>query len=445
MTDTLFACEPSMPGEGQPEPKPGPRVLRANRTQLEFRPVDLEGLLPADHRARLVWEFVAGLDLRPLYEAMRAVDGHAGRPAIDPAILMALWLYATVEAVGSARALERLCEQHDAYRWICGGVAVNYHTLADFRVGQGEVLDRVLTQSVAALLTTGQVRLQRVAQDGVRVRASAGTGSFRRAPRLQAALAEAAAQVAALRAEVDADPAATTRRQAAARERAARERQARVQAALLALPALEAQAARRAKKDGKPPKVVRASTTDPEARVMKMADGGFRPAFNVQLAAETTSQLIVGVEVSNAGTDHGQLAPMMGQVQQRYGRTPEAVLADGGYVALDDIRMLARPEVGCRVYMPPSTGAKPAGQPLWRADDALIAEWRQRMATPEAAEIYRQRAATIECVNALARNRGLQRFLMRGLRRVRSAVLWFALAHNLMRTVTLGRLQPAAA
>ena len=178
---------------------------------------------------------------------------------------------------------------------------------------------------------------------------------------------------------------------------------------------------------------------------MKMADGGFRPAFNVQLAADTASQLIVGVEVSNAGTDHGQLAPMMGQVQQRYGRTPEAVLADGGYVALDDIRMLARPEVGCRVYVPPATGAKPADQPLWRADDALIAEWRQRMGTPEAAEIYKQRAATIECVNALARNRGLQRFLMRGLRRVRSAVLWFALAHNLMRTVTLRRLQPAAA
>lgn len=407
--------------------------------------MDLEGVLPADHRARLVWEFVQGLDLRPLYETIRAVEGHAGRPAIDPAIVLALWLYATVEAVGSARALERLCEQHDAYRWICGGVAVNYHTLADFRVGQGEALDRLLTQSVAALLATGQVQLPRVAQDGVRVRANAGTGSFRRAPRLQAALATAEAHVAALRQEVDADPAATTRRQAAAQARAARERHARVQAALNELPALEAQAARRAKKDGTAPKAVRVSTTDPEARVMKMADGGFRPAFNVQLAADTASQLIVGVEVTNAGTDHGQLAPMMAQVQQRYGRMPEAVLADGGYVALDDIRALAQPEVGCAVYAPPPTVAKQAGQALWRADDAPIAEWRQRMGTPAAAEIYKQRAATIECVNALARNRGLQRLLVRGVRRARSVVLWLALAHNLMRTVTLRRPQPAAA
>jgi transposase len=445
MTDTLFASEPSTPGEDRPEPKAEPRVLRANRTQLEFRPVDLEGLLPADHRARVVWEFVEGLDLRPLYQAIRAVDGHAGRPAIDPAILTALWLYATVEAVGSARALERLCEQHDAYRWICGGVSVNYHTLADFRVGQGEVLDCLLTQSVAALLATGQVRLQRVAQDGVRVRANAGTGSFRRAPRLQAALAAAEVHVAALRAEVDADPAATSRRQAAARERAARERRARVQAALNELPALKAQAARRAKKDGTAPKAVRASTTDAEARVMKMADGGYRPALNVQLAADTASQLIVGVAVTNAGTDHGQLAPMMAQVQQRYGRTPEAVLADGGYVALDDIRALEQREGGCCVYAPPPTVAKPLGQPLWRADDAPIAAWRQRMGTPEAAEIYKQRAATIECVNALARNRGLQRLLVRGLRRARAVALWFALAHNLMRTVTLRRLQPAAA
>ena len=420
-----------------------PRVLRPNRTQLEWRPVDLEGVLPADHRARAVWEFVEGLDLGPLYQGIRAVEGHAGRPAIDPAILMAVWLYATLEAVGSARALERLCEHHDAYRWLCGGVAVNYHTLASFRVGHGAVLEQLLTHSVAALMAAGQVPLERIAQDGVRVRASAGRGSFRRRPRLAAALAEAEAHVAALRREVEEDPAATTRRQRAARERAARERQARVQAALAELPALEAHAARRAKKDGQAPRAVRASTTDPQARVMKMADGGFRPAFNVQLAADTASQLIVGVAVTNAGTDQGQLAPMLEGIQRRYGRTPAAVLADGGYVALEDIRAVGQRAEGCRVYAPPPAAPTRAGRPLWRADDATIAEWRQRMRTPEAAEIYKERAATIECVNALARNRGLQRFLVRGVERVRAVVLWLALAHNLLRAVTLPRLRPA--
>jgi transposase/IS5 family transposase len=443
MSDLRGSSERARQGGAVLDPSVAPRVLRPNRTQLEWRPMDLEGMLPADHRARVVWEFVEGLDLGPLYQAIRAVEGHAGRPAIDPAILMAVWLYATLEAVGSARALERLCEHHDAYRWLCGGVSVNYHTLASFRVGHGAVLEQLLTHSVAALMAAGQVSLARIAQDGVRVRASAGRGSFRRRPRLEAGLAAAEAHVAALRREVDEDPAATTRRQRAARERAARERQARVQAALAELPALEAYAARRAKKDGRAPRAVRASTTDPEARVMKMADGGFRPAFNVQLAADTASQLIVGVAVTNAGTDQGQLAPMLEGMQRRYGRTPAAVLADGGYVALEDIRAVGQRAEGCRVYAPPPAAPTRAGRPLWRADDATIAEWRQRMCTPEAAQIYKERAATIECVNALARNRGLQRFLVRGVERVRAVVLWLALAHNLLRAVSLPRLHPA--
>src|SRR5712692_6685955 len=138
-----------------PEMQAEPRLQRPNRAQLELRAVDLEGLLPADHRARVVWEFVEGLDLASLYAAIKAVEGHAGRPPIDPAILMAVWLYATVEGVGSARAIARLCEEHDAYRWLCGGVSVNYHTLADFRVGHPELLDGLLTTSVAALLAEG--------------------------------------------------------------------------------------------------------------------------------------------------------------------------------------------------------------------------------------------------------------------------------------------------
>ena len=240
MTDTLFPLPPPSADANKAETPEEPRVLRPNREQLQLRAVDLEGLLPADHRARVVWQFVMGVDLGPLYAQIRAVEGHSGRPAIDPAILMALWLYATLEGVGSARAIARLCEEHDAYRWICGGVGVNYHTLADFRVEPGDYLDGLLTSSVASLLAEGLVTLTRVAQDGVRVRATAGAASFRRRERLAQYLAEATEQVEALRAEVHDDPAATARRQEAARQRAATELRQRVEKALAQLPEVEA-------------------------------------------------------------------------------------------------------------------------------------------------------------------------------------------------------------
>lgn len=274
-----------------------PRLQRADREQVELRPTHLDALLPADHRARAVWDFVQGLDLSPLHDRIRAVEGHPGRPPIDPAILAALWLYATLEGVGSARALARLVDEHDAYRWIAGGVGVNHHTLADFRVADPDVLDGILTTSVAALAADGLVTLGRVALDGMRVRAAAGDGSFRRQDTLERALEDAEARVAALRAELEDDPAATSRRVVAARTRAARERAERVRAALGRLPALEA-ARRRARR---PPVEQRASTTDPDARVMKLADGGYRPALNAQLATDVASGVIVGVDVIGIG------------------------------------------------------------------------------------------------------------------------------------------------
>jgi len=299
MSDILFPLPPAGK-DRDPGVLPLPRVERPNRAQLELRSVDLDGLLPADHRARLVWDFVEGLDLAPLYAAIRAVEGGAGRPAIDPAILTALWLYATLEGVGSARALDRLCDQHDAYRWLAGGVSVNYHTLADFRVAHAEVLDALLTRSVATLMAEGLVTLTRVAQDGVRVRASAGAASFRGRDRLQHYLDEADTQVRALRQELDEDPAATSRRQAAARTRAAQERRARVQKALEQLADVEAQH-RNAHDSAAHRRTARASTTDPEARVMKMADGGFRPAFNPTPAPRFACSFDRGVFRHRAG------------------------------------------------------------------------------------------------------------------------------------------------
>jgi transposase len=432
--DTLFALQDSpKPERGEAEVPQAPRVLTANRSQVELRPVDLEALLPADHRARLVWQFVEALDLSELYGQIRAVEGHAGRPAIDPKILLALWLYATLEGVGSARALARLCEQHDAYRWIVGGVSVNAHTLADFRVGQVEVIDRLLTQSVAALLKAGAVTLERVAQDGMRVRASAGAASFRRGKTLKRCLREAKAQVEALRRELEADPAATERRQQAARQRAAEERKRRLEKALAVLPEV-AQKKPAAEREEK----ARVSTTDPEARVMKMADGGYRPAYNAQLATDTGSQVIVGVEVTDAGTDQGQLGEMRAQLRDRYGREPEAMLVDGGFAKLEEIEVAHA--AGCVVYAPlvqPRDASRDPYQPLPR-DGPGVAAWRVRMGTEEAKAIYKQRAATAECVNALARNRGLRQLPVRGRIKAKAILLWQALAQNLMRSFALG-------
>ena len=425
-----------IPAPPPPEPAPlgPPRLRQADRQQVVMRTASLDSLLPEEHRARVAWEYVQGLDLAPLYEGIRSVEGRAGRDATDPRILLALWVYATLDGVGSARQLARLCEDHVAYQWICGGVSMNYHTLSDFRVGHPEFLDHLLTQSVATLMHEGLVTLDRVAQDGMRVRASAGAASFRRRKTLEECQAEAKEQVEALAKELEEDPASSNRRQDAARRRAARERSERIQQALAELAEIEA------KKKAEEKDKVRVSTTEPGTRVMKMGDGGFRPAHNVEFATDTESQVIAGVDVVNTGSDQGQMPPMVEQLEERYDKTPGEVLVDGGFAKHADIETVSAGEAGTKVYAPVPKPKKDSDrdphQPL-AGDSQTIAEWRVRMGTPEAKEIYKERASTAECVNAISRNRGLRQFLVRGLRKVRAVVLWFAIAHNLMRAVAL--------
>lgn len=422
-----------------PPPEPAsvglPRLRRADRHQVGIRLASLDSLLSDDHRARVVWEYVQGADLSPLHEGIRSVEGRAGRDATDPRILLSLWLYATLEGVGSARQLARLCEEHVAYQWIAGGVSMNYHTLSDFRVAYPEFLDHLLTQSVATLMHEGLVTLDRVAQDGMRVRASAGAASFRRRKTLEECQAEAKEQVDALAKELEGDPSSSNRRQDAARRRAARERSEGIRKALAELAEIEV------KKKGEEEKAkARASTTDPEARVMKMGDGGFRPAHNVQFATDTQSQVIAGVDVVNTGSDQGQMSPMVEQLEERYDKTPGEVLVDGGFAKHEDIEKVSTLEGGTKVYAPVPKPKKDSDrdphQPL-PGDSQTIAEWRVRMGTPEAKKIYKDRASTAECVNAISRNRGMRQFLVRGLEKVRAVALWFAIAHNLMRSVTL--------
>jgi transposase len=430
-------------------PMRAPRLRKAERRQVSLRSVSLEDLLPADHRARFVWSFAERLDLSALYGAVKAVEGHPGHPPADPRILLALWLYATVEGVGSARELDRLCREHIGFEWLCGGVGMNHTTLAEFRVAHGAVLERLLADSFAAMLKTGHASLARVAQDGMRVRAAAGAASFRRRASLERCRAEAAAEVARLRAELEADPGALSRRQAAARQRAAADRERRVEAALAVAEQLAAKRQadrpspdedppgpedRPADGTAKPPPAPRVSTTDAAARVMKMPDGGFRPAFNLGFASDPRSGMIAAVTLDNRGSDKGQLRPMSERLAAAYGQRPGEHLADGGFAKLADIEALAA--AGVVVFAPvpkPRDAARGPHAPR-QGDGPGVAAWRRRMGGEAAKAIYKERAATAECANAQCRNRGLLRFLVRGIEKARTVGLWHALAHNMVCT-----------
>jgi transposase len=405
----------------------------------------------------MVWNFVEGLDVSALVAAVKAVEGRPGHPPADPRILLALWLYATADGVGSARELARLCDEHIAYQWLCGGVGMNAKTLADFRVGHGEVLERLLVDSFTALVRAGVASLDRVAQDGMRVRAAAGAASFRRQATLQECRRQAEAAVRDLRAELERDPATASRRQAAARQRAAADRERRVREALAVTEDLRAEEAEKARKAAeraaeaareepagpappgkrakdKRPKEPRGSTTDPQARVMKMADGGFRPAYNVQFACDTTSGAIAKVSVDNVGSDMGKMAPMSEALAGDYGQRPRQHLADGGFAKLADITALA--QAGVETFLPvptPRNAERDRYAPL-PGDPPEVAAWRERMNTDDAKAIYKERASTVECANAQARNHGLTRFLVRGLEAVTATALWHALAQNMFCT-----------
>ncbi len=442
--------------EGLPEqrapdrPRGKPRLQEPQRDTIELRAVDLDSLVASDDPVRDVWAYVGTLDLTRLYSRIEAREGEPGRPPITPKLLVALWLYATLRGVGSARELERQCEREIGFQWLCGGVSVNRHTLADFRVDNGALLDRLLSESVAVLIKEGLVRLDRLSLDGLRVRAAAGAKSFHRGDRLKQCLKKATKLVALLRHELDDDPGTQERRRHAAQQRAAADRVARIKAAQRRHKALQEERDRREKTNAgqtKKQKEPRASTTDPEARVMKMPDGGFRPAYNGQLIAEPTSGIILGVAVDTTGSDHGWVKPMVQQVKKRFGRAPRELLVDGGFSNAADIEWAARPSNGAvAVFMAPTRnkhGSDPY-RPRDR-DGPGVAAWRDRMASAAGQRTYRLRSLH-ECINAHLRQRRLSQVTVRGKAKVRTIFLWHALAHNLARACALRRaILPAAA
>lgn len=416
------------------------RTQRPQRRQIEYRDLSLDQWLDEDHRVRYVWQYVESLDLSELYDGIKAVQGNVGRRPIDPQILFALWLFATIEGVTAARQIAELTTQHIAYMWICGHVSVNHHTLSDFRVDHGELLERLMIDSIAVLMDQELITLETVGQDGMRVRANAGTSSFRRKPTLEARLKEAESHVEQLRQQREDDESGDKRRSKAARDRAAKEKSLRIKAAIKQLDEVNKSRA----KNGRDSENTRASTTDPDARRMKMGDGGFRPALNVQFASDGDTRIIVGVDVTQSGSDAGQMSPMHDNLVENYEKNPENYLVDGPYATISDVTKLEKSGTKVHAPLPREQKQLDAGEDPYarkKRDTDAMASFRQRMKTDEAKERYKQRPSIAEFPNAECRNRGLIQFRVRGLAKAKAQTMWHVLANNFMRFRNLGFLE----
>jgi len=400
-----------------------PRTTEPERRQGAICFEMPDDALDAEHPARALWQVLGTLELGRFLSLARAVEGHAGRPTPCAQMLLTLWTYAISQGVGSAREIERLVSTDRAFGWIVGDVAVSHHALSRFRIGHRAALDTLMTDILAALVHKGVLSLRLVALDGMRVRAAASAPSFRREASLLECREQAALHLTAVLAQAD-DPEHSLAQQAA-RERGARDFQARIEAAIETLQNL-----REERKPSAPP--ARASTTDAEARVMKMGDGGFRPAMNVRCATAGSElggpRTVVAVELTNVGSDMGALTPMLAQIEARTGVLPQTVLADANHANHEAIAAAIARGVETLVAVPSRTRVSgPNGN-----HEPAIAEWKQHMETDEAKRLYRARAGLCEWTNAQFAGRfDLRQFLVRGLDKTTSVALLCAITSNL--------------
>jgi transposase len=471
-----------------------PRYEVIDREQLCWRPIDIERLIGAEHPARAVWEFIGRLDLSPYQEDARAVEGKAGRPGWEPRLLVSLWVYGYSQGIGSARAIEELCQWEPAYQWLTGSRVINAHTLSDFRVKHDTALNGLFVQTLGLLSVDGLITLERVMQDGTKIRAKAAADSFRRRERVEQALKEANAQVAAVEAMSEEEG---SRRMAKARQRAARERQERLEQALKEFDQLE--------KEDKDKEQRRVSTSDPEARVMKQPGGGYAPSYNVQIDTDAKNGVVVAVGVVQAGNDFEQLEPGVDRVEHNLKETPKEVVTDGGYVSKDTIVAMKERAIeyiapcvdeagkgqssydnrgvsaeyhssrfiydaqtnsylcpqgtilsyegkeqrhlqvsyryrakrsdcqGCPMKSQCCPGNRVVGRSVHRSEElAEVAEFRHKMQSEGARAIYKTRAQVAETPNLWIKEKfKLRQFSVRGLAKVGMEALWACLTYNI--------------
>jgi transposase len=498
---TLPGCEAAVGSQTEAQAKHKseasigkPRYEVIDREQLCWRQIDIERLIGADHPARAVWEFIGRLDLSAYQEEVRAVEGKAGRPGWEPRLLISVWVYAYSKGVGSARAIEELCEWEPAYQWLTGSRVINAHTLSDFRVKHETALNGLFVQTLGLLSADGLITLERVMQDGTKIRAKAASDSFRRRERVEQALKEAKAQVAAVEAMSEEEG---SRRMAKVRQRATRERQERLEQALKEFDQLE--------KEGRDKEHRRVSITDPEARVMKQPDGGFAPSYNVQIDTDANNGVVVAVGVVQAGNDFEQLEPGVARVEDNLKETPTAVVTDGGYVSKDTIVAMRERAIeyiapcvdeagkgqssydnrgvsaeyhssrfiydaqtnsylcpqgtilsyegkeqrhlqvsyryrakrsdcqGCPMKSQCCPGNRVVGRSVHRSEElAEVAEFRHKMQSEGARAIYKTRAQVAETPNLWIKEKfKLRQFSVRGLAKVGMEALWACLTYNI--------------
>lgn len=416
-----------------------PRTVKPQRDQMEMMLFSIDQLIPNDHRARLVWKYVEKLDLSKFLLKIESIENSVGRPATDPHILLCLWLYATIEGIGHGRLIERYCSEHNAFKWICGGVNVNYHTINEFRVNNEECLNELITQSIAIFMVQNLITLEEVSQDGIKVRANAGASSFRRKDRLKNFQKIASAHVERLNQERLKPNSDIISHKKVVEKQKAVDRENRINNAIEELNKITERKKKVLKKQRKKlakakEDKIRVSTTDPESRVMKMGNGGYNPAYNIQLATDVKTQVIVGLRVSNQEMDMGLMSQMQEQVINTFNIKPKKWLVDGGYVQHEDIDKVAQINPDCTIYMPPRNSKDPSSYIPNENDSKYVKEWRINMGKIESKEIYKNRAATSECINANARNRGLQQFFVRGMSKVTSQMSLFVIVHNMIRS-----------
>lgn len=417
--------------------QPAVRYRLIDRSKVS--PVSLDEQLPDHHPVRALWDFVCQLPLDPFRKPAKAVAGHPGNPVVPVELLFALWLFATTEGIHSSHELAERCTRDLPYQWLCGGRSVSYGCLNNFYAAHGEALQDCFVEYIAALRQQGLIDLVRATVDGRKVIANASKDCYRREGTLQRHLQEAQEHLHDVRTQRD-EAGQASARQAAARARGARERLERLQAALEVVRQRQQQRQETGRKDSQPEQA-RANETDPDCAKMKMPDGGYQQAFNVETVTDERHGLIVTVAVINQGSDNGQLAPLVDKVETEQGVLPAEALADSGFVSQEDIHHLE--SKGVKVLMPPKNEKqeKEAGKDPYarkRRDSDAVAAWRARLSDPESRQRYRRRAPVAEGVHAQEANRGWRRFRVRGLVKAQTEALWQALAHNVKVLLSLG-------